>query len=195
MLDLKQNLEFFNNSWAKNLLTSLKLQVVGIILCIRGWVFMTERTVVNGQFDIIITSKCWGQIVKFFNRLSKTSRKGSLKLEAGWQLLVQNWQKQFGKKKSKYTETRKNSFLFYTQTKYNAEIPFARDRITKFKRTWTSGNYLIPKSTSFYYEDVLHNQKFYTYANKYKSMYLTLKHYISDNTKLMRRNAININIQ
>ena len=42
---------------------------------------MTEETVINGGFDIIRTSKCWGQIINFFDKLPKNSRKGSLKLQ------------------------------------------------------------------------------------------------------------------
>ena len=41
---------------------------------------MTDETVVNIQFDVIIASKCWGHIIKIFNKLSKTSLKGSLEL-------------------------------------------------------------------------------------------------------------------
>ena len=47
---------------------------------------MTGETVINGRFDIIRTSNCWGLIIKVFDKLSKTSRKGSLELQK-----VENW--------------------------------------------------------------------------------------------------------
>ena len=42
---------------------------------------MTRAAAVKGQFTIIGTSKCWGQIIKYFDKLSKTSQKGSLELQ------------------------------------------------------------------------------------------------------------------
>ena len=38
---------------------------------------MTGRTAVNGQFGIIRTSKCEGQVIKFFAKLSETSLKAA----------------------------------------------------------------------------------------------------------------------
>ena len=42
---------------------------------------MTGGTVINDRFDVIRASKYWGQIIKLFCKLSKTSRKGSLELQ------------------------------------------------------------------------------------------------------------------
>ena len=47
---------------------------------------MTEGPVVNCQFDVIRTSKCWGQIVNFFDKLLKTSGKDSLEMQK-----IENW--------------------------------------------------------------------------------------------------------
>ena len=44
------------------------------------------ETVVNSQFDIIRTSKWLGLIIRFLNKLSKTSQKDGLEL-----LQVENW--------------------------------------------------------------------------------------------------------
>ena len=49
-------------------------------------ILMTAVTVVNGQFDIISTSKYRGQVIKFFDRLSNTSPKQSQELQK-----VENW--------------------------------------------------------------------------------------------------------
>ena len=42
---------------------------------------MIVGTVVNGQCNIIRISKCWGDIIKYLDKLLKTSRKGSLELQ------------------------------------------------------------------------------------------------------------------
>ena len=47
---------------------------------------MTERSVVNGEFDIIRAFNVADKLSKFFGKLSKTSRKGSLELQK-----VENW--------------------------------------------------------------------------------------------------------
>ena len=46
-----------------------------------AYILMIGKTVVNGRFNIIGTSKYWGPLIKFFDKLSKNSRKGSLDLE------------------------------------------------------------------------------------------------------------------
>ena len=42
---------------------------------------MTWGSVVNNRFNIIRTSKRWEQIIKFLDKLLKTSQKGSLHLQ------------------------------------------------------------------------------------------------------------------
>ena len=42
---------------------------------------MNQGTVINGSFHIIRTWKCREQIIKFFNKLSKTNQKYSLELQ------------------------------------------------------------------------------------------------------------------
>ena len=57
-------------------------------------IYWGGRAAVNGPFDIIRKSKCWGKIIKFFDKRSKTSQNSSLELhqvKTGGQLLVQKW--------------------------------------------------------------------------------------------------------
>ena len=42
---------------------------------------MNQGTVINSSFHIIRTWKWWEQIIKFFNKLSKTNQKCSLELQ------------------------------------------------------------------------------------------------------------------
>ena len=132
---------------------------------------MTERSVVNVEFDVIRAFNVADKLSKFFGKLSKTSRKGSLELQK-----VENWTWIASKELTESTwqekqRTLKFTIVFHTQTKLNAQVPlkkhFARDRMTKLKKTRASGyvgwylfdtkQYIFSqrRHTKFYSEDTV----------------------------------------
>ena len=117
---------------------------------------MIGATIVNGRFDIIRTSRCWGKFIEFFDKSLKTSRKDNLELQKN-----ENWTavacteliEASRSKKIKHTEMKKS--FSYTEKKSlnNFKNVLPETEQQNFKKLakaggW-GGDYLIPKSTLF----------------------------------------------
>ena len=164
---------------------------------------MIGATIVNGRFDIIRTSRCWGKFIEFFDKSLKTSRKDSLELQKN-----ENWTtvacieliEASRSKKVKHTEM-KNSFSYTekkkTQTPLKTFCPRQNNKILKNSRKqmdevtiiwYQRVHFFQRRHSKVYYEDTLQNPKIrklfllilFLSPLKLNQRFRTLRHDITD---------------